>query len=278
MQTGGVLVSGNGARVRIERWLVPVLVVSIGAGLLDAFLWHNRWPFACLAALTCVVGLCLGLATRYRHARQNLQSALQFQQTLLDRIPIPVFYKDEKCVYFGCNKSYEEFLGLERSVIIGKRVYEIAPAELARIYDEQDRQLLDQPGVQIYECQVQSKSEQAKRHVVFHKATFTGTDGRLAGIIGGIIDITARKHAEMQKEQVIADLRQALQNVKLLSGLLPICASCKKIRDDKGYWNQIEAYIRDHSEAKFSHGICPDCQKTLYAEFCEDVDAKAPGS
>jgi len=65
-------------------------------------------------------------------------------------------------------------------------------------------------------------------------------------------------------------LEEALAKVKTLSGLLPICASCKKIRDDKGYWNQIEGYIRDHSEAQFSHGICPECAKKLYPELYED--------
>jgi len=58
-----------------------------------------------------------------------------------------------------------------------------------------------------------------------------------------------------------------MENIKILSGLLPICASCKKIRDDKGYWNQIEAYIRDHSEAEFTHSICPDCVKVLYPDL-----------
>ena len=76
-----------------------------------------------------------------------------------------------------------------------------------------------------------------------------------------------RRHQDQLEalvEQRTADLQQALANVKKLSGFLPICASCKKIRDDKGYWNQIEAYIRDHSEAEFSHGICPDCARALY--------------
>ena len=59
-------------------------------------------------------------------------------------------------------------------------------------------------------------------------------------------------------------LLTALGNIKTLSGLLPICASCKKIRDDKGYWNQLESYIKEHSDAVFSHGICPDCAKQLY--------------
>ncbi len=65
------------------------------------------------------------------------------------------------------------------------------------------------------------------------------------------------------------EMREALSKVKLLSGLLPICASCKKVRDDKGYWKQIEAYIRDHSEAEFSHGICPECAKKLYSDIGE---------
>jgi len=63
------------------------------------------------------------------------------------------------------------------------------------------------------------------------------------------------------------DLERSMAKVKRLSGLLPICSHCKKVRDDKGYWNQIESYIHQHSEAEFSHGICPDCAKELYPEF-----------
>lgn len=70
-----------------------------------------------------------------------------------------------------------------------------------------------------------------------------------------------------RQEQLIVELQEALEKVKVLSGLLPICASCKDIRDDKGYWKQIEVYIRDHSEADFTHSICPDCQKKLYPEL-----------
>ncbi len=66
-----------------------------------------------------------------------------------------------------------------------------------------------------------------------------------------------------------AELQEALATVKLLSGLLPICANCKKIRNDEGYWKQIEIYVREHSEAEFSHSICPDCIKELYPDFYE---------
>jgi len=66
------------------------------------------------------------------------------------------------------------------------------------------------------------------------------------------------------------ELKEALVNIKQLSGLLPICASCKKIRDDKGYWKQLEWYITEHSTAEFSHSICPECVKKLYPEFTEE--------
>ena len=80
-------------------------------------------------------------------------------------------------------------------------------------------------------------------------------------------DISERKKAEEEKERLIYELRDALAKIKKLSGLLPICASCKKIRDDSGYWEQIESYIKDHSEAEFSHSICPECVKKLYPEL-----------
>lgn len=73
--------------------------------------------------------------------------------------------------------------------------------------------------------------------------------------------------AHREREKLIGELQAALAKVKQLKGLLPICASCKKIRDDRGYWNQLEVYIRDHSEAVFTHGICDDCAKKLYPEF-----------
>ncbi|MCK5226689.1 MAG: hypothetical protein KAK02_00705 [Desulfobulbaceae bacterium] len=75
------------------------------------------------------------------------------------------------------------------------------------------------------------------------------------------------KERTSELEEANRKLQEALTKVKTLSGFIPICASCKKIRDDKGYWNQIEAYIQKHSNAEFSHGICPECLKKLYPEF-----------
>jgi hypothetical protein len=79
-------------------------------------------------------------------------------------------------------------------------------------------------------------------------------------------DISERRRAAEERERMIVELKEALGNVKTLRGLIPICASCKKIRDDKGFWSQVEVYVRDRSEAEFSHGICPDCMKRLYGK------------
>jgi len=81
-------------------------------------------------------------------------------------------------------------------------------------------------------------------------------------------EIERRKVAEAERDEVITELKQALAEVKTLRGFLPICSICKKIRDDKGYWTQIESYIHSHSEAQFTHGICPDCMQDHYPEFC----------
>jgi len=81
------------------------------------------------------------------------------------------------------------------------------------------------------------------------------------------IEIEERKRAQIEKDNLIIELKGAIREVNTLSGLLPICASCKKIRDDNGYWNQIESYIKTHSEAEFSHSICPDCAKELYPDI-----------
>ncbi len=95
--------------------------------------------------------------------------------------------------------------------------------------------------------------------------------GEPSGVVEFVRDITKRKLLEAEKDNLIVELQNALSEVKKLSGFLPICASCKKIRNDKGYWQQVEEYISDHSQALFSHSICPDCMKRLYPEIADKV-------
>jgi DNA-binding response OmpR family regulator len=79
-----------------------------------------------------------------------------------------------------------------------------------------------------------------------------------------------RKRIEEERERLVRELEDALAEIRTLRGILPICSYCKKIRDDEGYWHQVEVYIRDRSEVEFSHGICPDCAKKLYPEIFGD--------
>ncbi|MCJ7540895.1 MAG: PAS domain S-box protein [Desulfobacterales bacterium] len=121
-----------------------------------------------------------------------------------------------------------------------------------RIYDREKRYIQKDGAivwVHLTLSPIWKKIDQSTRHVAV------------------VEDITERKQAEEQRDKLIAELQKALSEVKTLQGFLPICSHCKKIRDDKGYWNQIESYIHKHSDAEFSHGICPECAKKHYPDF-----------
>jgi len=102
------------------------------------------------------------------------------------------------------------------------------------------------------------------------QVTVTSNDevGKLVRMFNSMIE--KRRQIEAEREELIRSLQEALENVKLLRGFLPICSSCKNIRDDKGYWNQIESYISEHSDVQFSHSLCPECRKKLYPDLVDD--------
>lgn len=129
-------------------------------------------------------------------AQQALEAALReqihFLQHLMDSIPLPIFYKDAEGRYRGCNRSFEHFFGKPKSEIIGKSVFEIAPAELAQTYARRDDELFQNPGVQTYEHAVRH-ADGSLHHVEFYKSTFTDVNGRVAGLIGAMLDTTDRR-------------------------------------------------------------------------------------
>lgn len=108
------------------------------------------------------------------------------------------------------------------------------------------------------------RHDQKYRWIFDRGVPFKDPHGNFGGYIGSCIDVTESVEARKLIEQ------ERVSEIKRLRGLLPICSSCKKIKDDAGYWNQIEVYICEHSEAEFTHGICPDCLKRLYPEFAKD--------
>ena len=128
------------------------------------------------------------------------------------------------------------------------------------------RDTLSQPAVVEVQTEIVWKDPKP-RYIELRVSALRDRRGERAGQFAVLREVTDRKQAEAERERLIAELRQALRDIKNLRGLLPICASCKKIRDDQGYWQSLEQYVTEHSEAQFTHGLCPECMMRLYPEF-----------
>jgi PAS domain S-box-containing protein len=153
------------------------------------------------------------------HAEEEIQRQAEFLQLLIDAMPYPIFYKDRQGRYLSCNRAFEQFYGMLREQIAGKTVYEIAPKESADEYHRTDDELLAHPGTQTYEGHIQS-ADGIQHDVIFHKATFEGPDGAIAGLVGAVVDITERKRAEKEKQKLQDQLvlGQKMESVGRLAG------------------------------------------------------------
>jgi PAS domain S-box-containing protein len=145
--------------------------------------------------------------TERKRAEEVIKRTQWFQQVLLDAIPSPVFYKDAAGVYSGGNKAFERYIGLTREQFIGKTVFDISPADLAAKYDKADRELLENTGEQTYESSV-VYADGTRHEVVFHKAPFIDAEGKVAGLVGVILDVSESKRAESQMETALAALKE----------------------------------------------------------------------
>ena len=162
-----------------------------------------------------VIGLLHDISARQQAARA-LADQLRLTETLIETIPGPLFYKDERGIYLGCNRAFEAFLRRPREQIVGKSVYEVSPRELAEVYRAADEALFRQRGSQTYEAVVEN-AQGERRDVVFYKATFDKADGSLGGLLGVILDITERKSLERKVwEQAHHDALTGLPNMRWL--------------------------------------------------------------
>ncbi len=167
------------------------------------------------------------------------------------------------------NTTWLKVLGYRRPEVIGRPFADfVAPPDVSRFYEsfEKFKAAGEMQGVQLD----LKRKDGALLTVEFHGRVHMNERGFVEQTHCVFHDITTRKRAEEERKRLIDDLATALTEVKKLSGLLPICANCKKIRDDEGYWQQVEKYIQDRSEARFSHSICPECARKLYPELFED--------
>jgi len=143
---------------------------------------------------TYFLGVGIDISER-KKAEDTVKNALLFQQILMDAVPLPVYYKNTDCVFMGGNKAFEKYLGLSPEQYIGKTWYDFAPAELAAVYDKTDREMLENPGVKIYEPQMITADGQL-HDIISSKSLFMDTEDKVAGLICVVNDITERKKME----------------------------------------------------------------------------------
>lgn len=202
--------------------------------------------------------------------RKKDQRALEVSHAELDQIfnisADGIRIVDRNFTIVRANTPFFRMSGFTPGEVIGRKCFEVFGGDHCHTGQCPLMKILQ--GEQYVESEIQKnrKDGTALTCIVTAKP-FLGPHGELLGIVEDFKDITERKRAEEEREHLVADLRQAMDEIKTLSGLLPICAHCKKIRDDTGYWNQMEAYISKHSDAQFSHSICEECLEKFYPEM-----------
>jgi len=205
-----------------------------------------------------------------KHIEQQIRIEKNFSESLISSLPGVMYVFDQMGRFKRWNKNFERVTGYSED-----QIKMMNPLDFIATKDKQNVRQTIETVFAKGKADVEGGLSTAGGKVIPY--LFTGyrfAQENLNYLVGVGLDISDRVKTEKEKENLIIKLQETLSEVKQLSGLLPICASCKNIRDDKGYWKQIESYIKDHSEAEFSHGICPDCAKKLYPElnlkFMED--------
>ncbi len=200
-----------------------------------------------------------------RHAEAELRATEARLHAFLENGPAVAFMKDADGRYLYVNRHCTRRFDTQPADWLGRTDAELWPPETAAPIRERD-QLVLSGGRPLSHEETIPGPDGEPTHWLVYKFPLAAADG--SRVLGGMsLDITGRKKAEAERERLVAELRDTLAHVKTLKGFLPICASCKNIRDDAGYWQQIESYLREHAEVEFTHGICPRCAEKLYPEF-----------
>ena len=205
--------------------------------------------------------------TERKQVEEALRKSEELYTKLLATIPDIAVRTDTTGQILFINEAGLKMSGYAHTEILGNNMLSyIAPEDRERAF--KNMMLMFEQSINPVEYHLLRK-DGSKLLVEVNGNILKNEDGSPYGLVFICRDITKRKRAEEERENLISELEKALSEVKKLSGLIPICASCKNIRDDKGYWNQIESYIKEHSDVEFSHGICPECMKKLYPDIYE---------
>jgi len=199
------------------------------------------------------------------------QEHLRFLQQLMDAIPNPIFFKDAGGIYIGCNRAFEDYIGLSRDRIIGKSVYDIAPPDFAAVYEERDRALFARPGVQIYESRVQY-ADGSIRDVLFNKATYVDASNQVSGLIGIILDITERKRDEtaLKTANNKLNLLASITRHDILNQLTVLLGSLTLLLDDVHDPDVVHLLSRSRDAARTIE------RQILFTRDYQDIGMNAP--
>lgn len=202
-------------------------------------------------------------------------------RTVIDSTPDWIFIKDLEFRFLLANRSLAQVLNCTPEDFIGKDDLEMGhprelvlgdPAKGIRGYRADDREVMETGQPKVIEAEP-ALVHGVPRILNTVKVPLRDGEGRVCGLLGYVRDITEIKEASAERERLITELQAALIEVKTLSGLLPVCGWCKKIRDDSGYWNSVEGYLKKSSGVAITHGICPDCSAKVMVDMQEAVGA-----
>jgi PAS domain S-box-containing protein len=178
-------------------------------------------------------------------------------QTLLDCIADPIFVKDQDHRLVQMNEAFCRFMGSTREKLLGQTGLELVTPEEAAVFVAKDDEVLN-TGQESVSEEDATFADGRSLVVVTRKTLYVNEKGERF-VVGVVRDITERKRAAEERERLVEELRSALAEVRTLQQYLPMCSYCRKVRDDRNYWTQIENYITEHTGSMFSHGICPEC-------------------
>ena len=196
---------------------------------------------------------------------EKLRNSEKHYRLLLDESMDPTFSFYADGTYRYANNAFAKGTGKPLDEIIGRKIWDVFEKDEANKRFSIVKKVFTKGKTE--EIEVRVPLPFGNTYYLTTAKPILNDFGAVETVICTSKNITKRKLAEDALKEKHDKLLKAMKEVKILSGLLPICASCKKIRDDKGYWKQIELYIRDHSEANFTHGICPECSKKIYPEL-----------
>jgi PAS domain S-box-containing protein len=182
---------------------------------------------------------------RRQYAEEKLASQLTLLATLMNELPEPVFYKDTEGIYLGCNRAFEMLYGLPRELIIGHGVYDLFPESEAQMHYQADRELFDRPGTSQYELQVTAAGNR-QRQAVYKKTTFFDSSGRLAGLVGIIIDVTAERQIDQLRREFVSITAHEFQTP--LTAILGFCELLQMPDQQADHLDEFVAIIQERAE------------------------------